>query len=118
MYPAALPQVISVGALDSTGAAAPFTNYGPWVDACTLGVDVVSIFFDGFDGDEPMVDGVDSDQFRGWATWSGTSFAAPRVVAALAERIGGARSPQQAVRDLIAKRGLPTKPMLGTVVRP
>ena len=47
-YPAALPGVIGVGAVDADGRAA-FSNFGSWVDACTPGVDVVSTFFTTFD---------------------------------------------------------------------
>jgi len=93
-YPADFEGVISVGALDGRGYPAPFTNYGPWVRAGAVGTDVVSWFFD-FDDDEREFYGVDLHRFSGWARWSGTSFAAPRVVAALA------RWMSDAVRDLI-----------------
>jgi hypothetical protein len=117
-YPAVLPEVVAVGALDADDNPAPFTNYGPWVRACTLGVDVVSSFFDGFNGAEPVVDGADADDFHGWARWSGTSFAAPRVVAALAQEVINGRTPQDAVVQLVDNIQLPRKPMLGTIVLP
>jgi hypothetical protein len=90
-YPAAFREVIGVAALDESGRPAPFTNYGTWVDACAVGTNVVSLFFGNkrkavedpdrkFYKIEPWV-------FRGWARWSGTSFAAPRVAAALAREI-------------------------------
>jgi hypothetical protein len=117
-YPAVLPEVVAVGALDEDGNPAPFTNYGPWVRACTVGVEVVSSFYEGFNGAEPPVDNVDADDFHGWARWSGTSFAAPRVVAALARRVIAGGSPQEAVELLIENEQWPRKPMLGTVVLP
>jgi hypothetical protein len=117
LYPAILPKVVSVGAIDADDDPAPFTNYGPWVQACALGADVVSLFYEGFDGAEPPVAGVDPDRFEGWAIWSGTSFAAPRVVAALAREVAGGRTPHEAVDHLIGADGLERKPMLGTVVR-
>jgi len=79
-YPAALPGVVAVGAVD-VDRRAPFTNFGPWVDACAQGVATVSTFFVDFD-DEPPDQG---RRFRGWASWSGTSFAAPVVGAAIAQ---------------------------------
>jgi hypothetical protein len=116
-YPAALPNVVSVGALDADGRPAAYTNYGPWVRACTRGTDVISLFFEGFNGDElPDAAGIDPDAFEGWARWSGTSFAAPRVVAALARRVGDNLSPHAAIDDVIHAKGLPELPMLGTVV--
>jgi hypothetical protein len=118
MYPAVLPEVVSVAALDDAENAAVFTNYGPWVRACTSGVDVRSLFFDRFNGAEPADGDGDPDDFHGWATWSGTSFAAPRVVAALAQRVATGSTPQQAVEELIEDASLPRKPMLGTVVHP
>ena len=41
----------------------------------------MSSFFAAFDGDTPPINGLDPDDFTQWATWSGTSFAAPVVVA-------------------------------------
>lgn len=117
MYPAALDGVIGVGAIDDDGDPAPFTNYGPWVRACAPGVDVTSIFFEDFDGGEPSVAGADPDAFAGWATWSGTSFAAPRVVGALARHAGGPDGLADAVEQLIAGAGLERHPMLGVTVR-
>jgi hypothetical protein len=117
-YPAALPDVVSVGALDPDDRPAAYTNFGPWVRACTRGTDVVGLFFDGFNGAEPPVDGRDADHFRGLARWSGTSFAAPRVVAALAREVKPGVSPRDAVRKLIDDEDLPRRWMLGTVVLP
>jgi hypothetical protein len=117
-YPAALRGVVGVGALDRDGRPAAYTNYGPWVTACTRGTDVVSLFFDGFNGAEPAVDGVDADDFHGWALWSGTSFAAPRVVAALARLVHQGMLPQDAVIELVENEDAPRRRMLGTVVLP
>jgi subtilisin family serine protease len=87
-YPAALPGVIAVGALGADGRAA-FSNFGPWVDACAPGVDVVSTFFCDFDDRRAGRAAV--DRYRGWAAWSGTSFAAPQVAGAIAQEqyLGG-----------------------------
>lgn len=116
-YPAALPGVISVGALASWGPA-PFTNYGPWVRACAPGVDLVSLFFEGFDGTLGLgTDGIDQDKFDGWAYWSGTSFAAPVVVGALARMMMWARcSAPEAVARVIDAPALLRIANLGTVV--
>jgi subtilisin family serine protease len=79
MWPAALETVIAVGALDRTGQRrAPWSNYGPWVDVFTRGEDLMSTFLTFHGG---------SQQFDGWATWSGTSFAAPMVAGAIAARM-------------------------------
>ncbi|MGP4023675.1 S8 family peptidase [Actinomadura sp. 3N407] len=81
-WPAAMKPVIGVAALDG-GDRAWFSNYGWWVDACAEGVDVTSAFVR-FDGTRPPVDGIDPDRFDGFATWSGTSFAAPVVAGRIA----------------------------------
>ncbi len=81
-FPAALPGVIGVGALDADGRST-FSNFGPWVDASAPGVDVVSTFFTDFD--DTADDGTCIDRYRGWASWSGTSFAAPKVAGAIAQ---------------------------------
>ena len=62
-YPAALPGVLSVSALASSGSAlATFSTFGSWVKVAAPGQDVVG----------PVPGG-------GFARWSGTSIAAPIV---------------------------------------
>ncbi|MGQ0617995.1 MAG: S8 family peptidase [Acidimicrobiia bacterium] len=116
-YPAALPDVVSVGAIGPSGAA-PFTNYGPWVRSCAPGVDVVSTFFEGFDGSAPNGPaGTDPDRFHGWAVWSGTSFSAPIVAGALARAmIAAGSTAREAVARVIDDPSLMRLDNLGTVV--
>ena len=84
-YPAALPGVIAVGALDQAGRAR-FSNFGSWVDACAPAVDVVSTFFDGFT-ERCGCCGSPTQTYEGWARWSGTSFAAPKVAGVIAQEM-------------------------------
>ena len=116
-FPAAFPGVVSVGAVGPYGPA-PFSNYGPWVRACAPGVDLLSTFFDGYDGKEPPGDrGVDTDKFDGWALWSGTSFSAPVVAGALARTIAGEKcTATDAVKRVVDEPALMRIPNLGTVV--
>jgi hypothetical protein len=115
-FPAALPGVVSVAALGPSGPAR-FSNFGPWIRACAPGVDLVSGFFTTFDGgDAAPSGGVDPDSFAGWARWSGTSFAAPVVVAALARELQFGLTPAQAVARIIDGAGLLRLPDFGTVV--
>jgi hypothetical protein len=115
--PASLPGVVSVGAVGPAGPA-PFSNYGAWVRACAPGVDLVSTFFAGWNGDAISVDGDgDPDDYSGWACWSGTSFAAPVVVGALAREMAASGvSATDAVARLIDNPALFRIPGLGTVV--
>jgi Subtilase family len=117
-YPAVLPGVVGVGAVDGEGRPAPFSNYGPWVRASSLGVDVVSCFFE-WNGARPRPgEPVDRDDFsHAWATWSGTSFAAPHVAALIARRmiVDGGHSPGQ-VEDVLG--GGAAVPSLGMRVMP
>ena len=116
-YPAALRGVVGVGAIGPHGPA-PFTNYGPWVRACAPGVDIVSWFFTEYDGlDTASAGAPDPDRFHSWARWSGTSFAAPMVVAALAREMATyGVSAADAVGRVIDGADLLTLPDLGTVV--
>jgi subtilisin family serine protease len=84
-FPAALPNVVAVGGLDSAGRAA-FSNFGSWVDACAPAVDVVSTFFMEFTDDVDSANGLNAE-YRGWAAWSGTSFAAPKVAGVIAQEM-------------------------------
>jgi hypothetical protein len=86
-YPAAFKGVISVGACDSRGEPAPFAPVADWVNVWSYGVEVTSVFPEGtFEWDSGSPDGrsVPVEFPSGWATWSGSSMAAPRVAAAIA----------------------------------
>lgn len=91
-WPAALPSVVAVGALDAAGRqAAPFTNRGDWVDACAVGEHVASAFVDLAGGTEAF------------ARWSGTSFAAPVVVGAIARSLAaGKGSAREVAHGMLA----------------
>ncbi|HEV3365719.1 MAG TPA: S8 family serine peptidase, partial [Acidimicrobiia bacterium] len=78
-YPAALPSVIGVGALNQDYSKVIWSNYGHWVDAWEIGSDVVSSFV----GADLRVRGGGGDGKDG-AIWGGTSFAAPRLAGRLA----------------------------------
>ena len=106
-FPAALQGVVGVGALSPVGPA-PFSNYGPWVDACAPGTDHVSAFFK-WDGPQ--------GKFDGWAIWSGTSFAGPAVAASIAkEMVTFGSTAAKARRSLIDQPWLMGIPNLGVVV--
>ena len=116
-WPAALKRVVGVAALDRDGTdRARFSNYGWWVDACAPGEDITSCYVT-FDGPRPGMCGADPDEFRGFATWSGTSFATPAVagrIAALAAAEGiDADEAADRLLDPAAHRSLPD---LGVVV--
>jgi hypothetical protein len=114
-WPAALTEVIAVAALDGDGRAW-FSNYGSWVDACAPGVGVTSCFVR-FDGPRPRVRGIDPDDFTGYATWSGTSFAAPAVAGAIADRAAADDLPAVvAARRVLDPAGRRTLPDLGVVL--
>ena len=119
-YPAALAGVIGVGAVDRNKRPAPFTNYGPWVRACAFGIDVVSYFFKDWSGEwrpNGLPAGV-ADTREGWAVWSGTSFAAPRVAGLIAQEMisqVGVKNPTAAVAAVLA-RSTATVPWLGSFV--
>jgi thermitase len=61
-YPGAYAECISVAATDSSDVKADFSNYGPSIKVAAPGVDIYSAYPNGL-----------------WATWDGTSFAAPFV---------------------------------------
>jgi subtilisin family serine protease len=65
-YPAALPGVIAVGAVDGQGRPSTFSSYGPHVALCAPG------------------EGIQLAALSGYAMGAGTSFAAPFVTAASA----------------------------------
>ncbi|WP_210157858.1 S8 family peptidase [Microbispora oryzae] len=98
-WPAALAGVVAVAGLDGQ-VRAPFSAYGPWVDACAQSVDLTSCF-------------LDRGGFHGYATWSGTSFAAAAVSGALARLCRGMPPGAAVARLLHEGRQIPD---LGVVV--
>ena len=109
-FPAAFPDVVSVAALGPHGAAY-FTNYGPWVRACAPGVDVVSSFFTSW-----VSPSGEDEEYAEWVRWSGTSFAAPAVVGALARAMRAGLDGPGAVEAVVDAPALLRLPNLGTVV--
>lgn len=125
-WPAAQKRVIGVGALDPGNyaaprakasaqmAAAPYSNFGWWVDAWAIGDWVSTFFLEWNDPPLPLPGGkvLPARDFRGWAQWSGTSFAAPTVagaIASLAERDG--ITPRDAAFQLLEAPGVPRVPI-------
>jgi len=126
-FPAAFKDVMAVGATDANGTPACFTNRGWWVDANAEGVDVHSTFVVWDGPREPFLnvpsrcyqaahDAMEAgNTFKGFAHWSGTSFAAPRVTAALVNELAAGKSAHEAVDTVI--RNAPNRiPDLGAVV--
>ncbi len=64
-FPGNLEQCITVGAVESDGSKADFSNWGPRIDLVAPGRDILSV-----------------DKTGGPASWWGTSFAAPQVAGA------------------------------------
>jgi len=103
-WPAALKNVIAVGALDAAGAQrAAFSNHAWWVEACAIGQDVRSAF--------PLPDGT-----PGFARWSGTSFAAPVVTGAIARLAAERGIDVAAAADLLLDPTTRHEPGLGIVI--
>jgi hypothetical protein len=85
-------QVLAVAAHDGA-AVCDWSNTGPWVSLAAPGADVVSTYVN------------HADFANGWATWSGTSFATPHVVAALVEQAAAIGSLATARAALLASAG-------------
>lgn len=81
VWPAALPGVVAVGAIDENEKLASFSPDLPWIDHLECGVDVISSYISA-----PEVDLGDGTlrPFKGWARWSGTSFAAANLTGRIA----------------------------------
>lgn len=107
MFPAALDGVVAVGAKDGD-AAAEFNPKGadgqvvaPWIDVFESGVNVASTYLGDAGPEQVLVPGdrhgpPQLEGFTGWATWSGTSFAAGTVTGRLAALIAAGQSPAEA----------------------
>jgi membrane-anchored mycosin MYCP len=101
-WPAALAQVEAVGALTEAGDRAEFSPDVRWTTFMGPGQNVVGPFLTGTVNVQTREHGTLPTEFPdGWATWSGTSFAAATVTGRLARltaKNGG--DPHEALRDL------------------
>lgn len=119
-WPAAHPDVIGVAATNRRGnGRAWFSNWGSWLDCCTRGQDVFSTFID-WEGGLDGAPSSDREDFQGWATWNGTSFAVPKVAAAIVNvhlTGGEGVSPVAAFRRLVGgEASVEVTPMVDTAV--
>ncbi|TQS41188.1 S8 family peptidase [Cryptosporangium phraense] len=97
-WPAAHRDVVAVAAVDADGEPAAYSNRGEWVDFSAPADGVVSAYPAG----------------SGFAAWTGTSFAAPQVVGALAGKIGDGQTGPEALAALRAESS--PRPNVGHVL--
>jgi membrane-anchored mycosin MYCP len=104
-WPAALDDVIAVGAAKNDGDPADFTpSDAPWIDVSSNGVNVDSSFLTG-EIDVRTADGrLEKMNFRGHATWSGSSFAAALVSGAIAAGTVPGRTTARAAWQKLSER--------------
>lgn len=118
-WPAASDDVLAVAAVDTTGPTpvpAAFSNHGAWVDFCAPGVDLHAPYVRGRRQDENGGGPID---FIGWASWSGTSFAAPLVAAFIAAKVAnGGNGPNVVAQMLASLTSLPGHPDYGRFFDP
>ncbi len=134
-YPAALPDVVAVGAFgDDARHPADFNPKGagprslaPWINVLAPGVDVLGAYF-GDTGPQDVLIRKLSGSGEGWAAylnaepeyevgsyngaarWSGTSFAAATVSGAIAARLPSCDSPREALEQVLKEDGRITGP--------
>jgi subtilisin family serine protease len=103
-WPAALERVVAVASIDKAGEPSSFSPQGRWVDVYLPGEAVRSTFLEG-SLDVSKSPGTREGGYKGFASWSGTSFAAARLSGAIAARTKiGSTSPRTALEELL-KRG-------------
>lgn len=115
-WPAAFRRVVSVAGVRADLTPSTWSSRGPWVDCSAVGEGVVAAYVEGTEANEldpanPEVFGPDA-----WALWTGTSFAAPQVAAAIARLSAeGGVSPREALAQLLSL-GVPV-PGFGQALR-
>jgi len=108
-WPAALDDVIAVGAATDQGNPATFTPAeAPWIDVWSDGVQVDSAFLHGDIAVRPhdasSKDSPEVKAFDGYARWSGSSFAAALVSGAIAAATVPGRTPARAAWKELRER--------------
>ena len=121
-WPAAFPDVLSVGALATDEHhRADFSNYGGWVDVYAPGEKLINAFGSGTYTYQipPIPPETRQAMFSGLAQWSGTSFSAPIVTGLIAARMARCgESAREAAAALLAKARAQAIPGVGPVLLP
>jgi membrane-anchored mycosin MYCP len=118
-YPAGLPDVVGVGAVDANNERAPFSPPAvPWISLLARGSDLVGAYVSGkvpLSG--PGRDAARIVEFGGAANWAGCSFAAGVVTGVIAARTEpGHRSAREALDELVPS--LADQPRPGLLLNP
>jgi hypothetical protein len=110
-YPAALPGVLAVGALDGDGRPAAFSpKRAPWISLMAPGVDVTVAYLEGdvlieHKNIHDKIISSRTERFTGWAKCSGTSFSAAEVTGEIAARTIPGRVSARQVSDELRNPG-------------
>lgn len=102
-YPAALDEVVAVGSADAHGGLSRFTPHNaPWIDVLVAGEELISTYLDGWTGPQA------TQEFNGFASWSGTSFSAALVTGVIAKGTAPGRTSARESWEKI-RAGLPAR---------